>query len=83
MEDYQAIIEKSKEMLVVIDFTATWCGPCQKIAPKFSELAKTYAGSAILVKIDVDKNQYASRAAGITCMPTFQFYKGGKKVDEM
>ena len=71
------------EKLVVVDFTATWCPPCQMIAPKFTEHAETVKDYAVLVKVDVDENEETSQACGISCMPTFQFYKGGNKVHEI
>ena len=71
------------DKLVVVDFTATWCPPCQMIAPKFAALAEELGDSALLVKVDVDENKETSEAAGISCMPTFQFYKGGVKVHEI
>ena len=71
------------DKLVVVDFTASWCPPCQMIAPKFAELAETVKDHAVLVKVDVDENGETSQAAGISCMPTFQFYKGGNKVHEI
>ena len=71
------------DKLVVVDFTASWCPPCQMIAPKFAELAETVKDYAVLVKVDVDENGETSQAAGISCMPTFQFYKGGNKVHEI
>ena len=75
---------KTNNKLMVVDFTATWCPPCQMIGPKFSVMATSgdYEG-VTFVKIDVDENAQASEAAGITCMPTFQFYKDGAKVDEL
>ena len=78
--DYDNAIKNDK--LVVIDFTATWCPPCKMIAPKFEAMATEFT-DAVLYKIDVDENGEASQAAGIQCMPTFQFYKGGEKVHEI
>ena len=71
------------EKLVVVDFTASWCPPCQMIAPKFAELSEQVADYATLVKVDVDENGETSTACGINCMPTFQFYKNGNKVHEI
>ena len=67
---------------VVVDFTATWCGPCQRIAPKFVEFAAKYT-DCVFVKVDVDENEETAQACGISAMPTFQCWKGGKKVDEL
>ena len=53
------------------------------IAPKFEELSKELGDAAVLVKVDVDENADAAQAAGISCMPTFQFYKDGNKVHEI
>jgi thiol-disulfide isomerase/thioredoxin len=70
--------------LTVIDFTATWCPPCQMIGPKFVAMAGEAGFSGVtFVKLDVDANDQASAKAGITCMPTFQCYKGGAKVDQL
>merc|ERR1711924_307091 len=70
------------ECLVVVDFTATWCPPCQRIGPKFEALDGKYEG-VTLFKVDVDKNAEASEKAGIECMPTFKFYKGGVEVHQI
>ena len=53
------------------------------IAPKFAALADEVKDHATLVKVDVDDNAETAQAAGISCMPTFQFYKGGNKVHEI
>ena len=50
------------DKLVVVDFTATWCPPCQRIAPKFAELAESLGEAAVLVKVDVDENSEVSQA---------------------
>ena len=81
-EEYDACIG-NPDKLVVVDFTASWCPPCQMIAPKFAELAEQLGDAAVLVKVDVDENAGAAEAAGISCMPTFQFYKAGAKVHEI
>jgi thioredoxin 1 len=66
---------------VVVDFTATWCGPCQRIAPVFSKLADEMT-DVCFVKVDVDENAEVAEECGIQSMPTFQFYKSGVKVHE-
>ena len=71
------------DKLVIVDFTATWCPPCQMIKPKFHELAEANSDSYTCVAVDVDANAETAEACGITCMPTFQFYKSGDKVDEL
>merc|ERR1711907_772341 len=74
--------ETIKTGLVVVDFTATWCPPCQFIGPKFVAMAGEFA-NATFVKVDVDANAEASGKAGIQCMPTFMVFKDGAKVDQL
>jgi len=75
---------KTKPLLIV-DFYATWCGPCKAISPGFEKLSKQHEGSTsiIFAKVDVDKAKDVAQACSITAMPTFQFFKEGKKVDEV
>ena len=57
----------------VIDFYATWCGPCKKMSPIVDELAKNYAGKIDFYKVDIDKEQELAQAFGIQSIPTFLF----------
>jgi len=74
---------KSTSKLIVIDFFATWCGPCKMIAPKLEEWEKTYEADVVFVKVDVDDNGETAEACGISAMPTIKFYKGGAEVSEV
>lgn len=57
----------------MVDFTATWCGPCQRIAPILDELAKEYEGKINVYKVDIDKNQELARAFGISSIPAILY----------
>jgi len=69
--------------LVVIDFTATWCGPCKLIAPVFEELSDEFSSRAKFIKVDVDENSDAAQRYGVSAMPTFLFIKGGEVVEKV
>jgi len=68
--------------LVVVDFTAQWCGPCQRIAPFFEELASRYP-RAVFLKVDVDQCPETAAGNGVTAMPTFIFFRNRTKIDRM
>ncbi len=68
---------------VLVDFTATWCGPCRMIAPIIEELASEYDGKATIGKMDVDENPETSMNFGIRSVPTLLIFKGGQVVDQI
>ena len=70
---------------IVLYFTATWCGPCKTISPVVEELANDsdYKNNTLFVKIDVDEFEDIMTQCDVKCMPTFQFYKKGEKVDTL
>mmetsp|Transcript_14070 Transcript_14070/g.37858 ORF Transcript_14070/g.37858 Transcript_14070/m.37858 type:complete len:106 (-) Transcript_14070:471-788(-) len=79
--EFDAELAAAGGTLVVVDFTATWCGPCKMISPVLEQMAKEHS-DIIVVKVDVDENSETAEACGITAMPTFQFFKNGSKISE-
>merc|ERR1711990_352795 len=82
IDDEAEFDELVKTGPVIIDFTATWCGPCKMIGPYFEELSGD-AGKLTFIKVDVDAAEDISGKCGISAMPTFQVWQGGEKVDEI
>ncbi len=67
--------------LIVVDFTAIWCGPCKEITPYFHKLNEEYK-NVLFLKVDVDDNEETTQECDINSMPTFQFYKSQNKVGQ-
>lgn len=67
---------------MVVDFWATWCGPCKKVGPYIEELAEQYADQAIIGKVDVDENDDLAVRFGVRNIPTILFIKDGQVVDK-
>lgn len=65
---------------VLVDFWATWCGPCRMIAPIVEELAVEYAGKVKICKLDVDNNRQIATNFGIRSIPTLLIFKNGEAV---
>ncbi|XP_052087684.1 thioredoxin-like isoform X2 [Mytilus californianus] len=80
--EFHVAVKEYGYTLLVVDFFATWCGPCVTSAPIYEKLSYEYS-DCIFLKLDVDEVEDVSSECGITAMPTFQCYRGGQKIDEL
>ncbi|MDE5449388.1 thioredoxin [Elizabethkingia meningoseptica] len=78
---FNEVINSDKPVL--IDFWATWCGPCRMLAPIIEEIATDFDGKAVIGKVDVDNNQQVSMEFGIRNIPTVLIFKNGEVVDKL
>ncbi|MGK0638253.1 thioredoxin [Schleiferia thermophila] len=79
--NFEELVLKSDKP-VLVDFWAEWCGPCRVIAPTIEELAKDYAGKAVVGKLNVDNNMSIASKFGIRNIPTLLIFKNGEVVDK-
>jgi thioredoxin 1 len=68
---------------VLVDFWATWCGPCRALAPTLDALATQYKGKVKVAKLNIDEHQETPQAYGIRSIPTLLLFKGGKVIEQV
>jgi thioredoxin 1 len=78
---FESFIQSDKP--VIVDFWATWCGPCKMMAPVLEELASEYADNVAVGKLDVDENPETTQKFGIMSIPTLLIFKNGEVVKQL
>lgn len=78
--DFNAQIEKG---IVVVDFFATWCGPCKLLAPVYEELGNEMQDNAKFLKVEIDQNMDLAKRFMVSTVPTIMIFKDGKPVETM
>ncbi|KAL1777232.1 thioredoxin domain-containing protein 8 [Sigmodon hispidus] len=73
------LLRTAENKLVVVEFSATWCGPCKKIGPAFQEMSLKYK-NVVFANVDVDSSQELTEVCNIKVVPTFQMFKHTQKV---
>lgn len=71
----------TSQAMVVMDCTASWCGPCKLVAPLMDQLAEAYSDRVTVVKLDIDNNKSVAKRFGIKSIPAVFFFKQGEHID--
>lgn len=82
-EQQFAEITRQPGKVVLVDFTATWCGPCQLMAPMLDKIVEANQGSVVLTKVDVDKSPALAKREGVSGIPDVRVFVNGKQVDRI
>ena len=82
INEQEFVNEVSKEAAAVVDFSATWCGPCKMLAPVLEQLSEEMAGKVNFYNVDVDDDSDLAAGFGISSVPTVLMLKKGKVVDQ-
>lgn len=78
--EFSGLLQEDK--LLVVDFFATWCGPCKKLSPTLDEVSEELGEQVNIVKVDVDESEDLAMDYGIRSVPTVLFFKTGQQVDK-
>ena len=78
MESFSQLIQSPQPVLV--DFFATWCGPCKAMEPVIKDVAKSVEGKVRVVKVDIDKQQQIAQQYNVNAVPTFMIFKNGAAI---
>ena len=78
--EFSGLLQEDK--LLVVDFYATWCGPCKKLSPTLDEVSEELGEQVNIVKVDVDESEDLAMDYGIRSVPTVLFFKNGQQVDK-